>query len=177
MTESLEQYADRIVAGARRKLLDNLDDDVIGHLGESHLVFGKACAMEAISTAMHESVALPSPATDAGEVRERIAAIVDPGAFSGEGDYTWAARCGRRNKALTKAAAILALSPQAPSPRFADGIEAACVEFERAIADGYNNQIEKGAKCEHDKYFYEDCIACYDDFLAAKIAAIRRLGE
>jgi hypothetical protein len=52
--ETLEQYADRIVAKTRRNMLDRLDDDVIGHLGKSHLVFGKACAMEAVWTAMRE---------------------------------------------------------------------------------------------------------------------------
>ncbi|KKW92635.1 hypothetical protein [Sphingobium chungbukense] len=52
--ETLEQYADRIVSATRKKFLERLDDDVIGCLGDSHLIFGKACAMEAVTTAMHE---------------------------------------------------------------------------------------------------------------------------
>jgi len=51
--ETLEQYAERIVAATRRHMMDRLDDDVIGCLGESHLIFGKACAME-VTTAMRE---------------------------------------------------------------------------------------------------------------------------
>ena len=36
-------------------MLDRLDDDVIGQIKDSHLIFGKACAMEAITTAMSEA--------------------------------------------------------------------------------------------------------------------------
>lgn len=53
--ETIAQYADRVVAAVRKSMLDQLDDDVISCLGESHLIFGKACAMEAISTAMREA--------------------------------------------------------------------------------------------------------------------------
>jgi hypothetical protein len=52
--ETLEEYVARIVSVTRKKFLDCLDDDVIGRLGNSHLIFGKACAMEAVSTAMNE---------------------------------------------------------------------------------------------------------------------------
>lgn len=52
--ETLEQYGDRIAAATREKLLDRLDDDVIGRIRDSHLIFGKACAMEAVTTAMNE---------------------------------------------------------------------------------------------------------------------------
>jgi hypothetical protein len=52
--ETLEQYADRIVAATRKAMMDRLDDDVIGCLGKSHLIFGKACAIEAVTTAMRE---------------------------------------------------------------------------------------------------------------------------
>lgn len=52
--ETLDQYADRIVAKTRRNMMDRLDDDVIGEIRSSHLVFGKACAMEAVWTAMRE---------------------------------------------------------------------------------------------------------------------------
>lgn len=77
--ETLEQYADRIVAATRRALLDRLDDDVIGFLGKSHLIFGKACAVEAISTAMKEAPSFstsPEPPARHLPSREEIAAIV-----------------------------------------------------------------------------------------------------
>ena len=74
--ETLEQYADRIVAATRRKMLDRLDDDVIGHLGDSHLIFGKACAMEAVTTAINEM----------GEkiAEEKVAALSPPASQSVE---------------------------------------------------------------------------------------------
>jgi hypothetical protein len=52
--ETLEQYADRSVAASRKHMLDRLDDDVIGCPSKSHLIFGKMCAMEAVTTAMRE---------------------------------------------------------------------------------------------------------------------------
>ena len=55
--ETLEQFGERIASAVRRQFMDTLDDDVIGRLGSSHVIFGKACAMEAIATAMRESAA------------------------------------------------------------------------------------------------------------------------
>lgn len=55
----------------------------------------------------------PEPAPSAEGV-ERAARIIDPGAWSGEGDLTWVARQPRRDKSLKTAAAVLAALP-APS--------------------------------------------------------------
>lgn len=55
MAETIEQFAVRIVADVRKGLLDRIDDDVIGHLGKSHIIFAQACVVEAIATAMREA--------------------------------------------------------------------------------------------------------------------------
>jgi len=75
--ETLEQYADRIVAATRKKMLDRLDDDVIGCLGDSHLIFGKACAMESVATAMNEMAEKieqekPTPSSADNALREAL---------------------------------------------------------------------------------------------------------
>jgi hypothetical protein len=75
--ETLEQYADRVVASTRKKMMDHLDDDVIGCLGDSHLIFGKACAMEAVTTAMQEMQAYRAamPATQPAQVGDLVEAL------------------------------------------------------------------------------------------------------
>ena len=45
---TLDSICDRAVAETRKGLMDRLDDDVIGYLGKSHMIFGKACAVAAI---------------------------------------------------------------------------------------------------------------------------------
>lgn len=54
MGETLEQFADRIVAETRKVALDQMADDVIGKLKGSHLAFAKICVMAAIAVAMKE---------------------------------------------------------------------------------------------------------------------------
>ena len=118
--ETLEQYSDRIVAKTRKIMMDRLPDDVIGDIRDSHLVFGKACAQIAVTTAMDEmagaiaaeKAATPKsvPAVEEGR-REVIARIIDPMVW-GEGspDDNPILKQGR-DKALSKADAILALTP------------------------------------------------------------------
>lgn len=55
--ETLEQFGERVAAAVRRRFMDTLDDDVIVRIGKSHVIFGQACAMEAVETAMRESMA------------------------------------------------------------------------------------------------------------------------
>ncbi len=44
-----------------------------------------------------------------------------------------------------------------------------------AIGSGYPGvAMGTDGKCEHGTYDYEDCIACYDDFLSAKLDAVER---
>ncbi len=45
--------------------------------------------------------------------------------------------------------------------------------FEAAISDGYDIPGSKVEKCEHDRFGWEDCIACYDIHLMASVTAIR----
>lgn len=77
MSETLEQYADRIVSVVRKRLLDHLDDDVIGHLSKSHLVFARACVSEAISNAMTEARSQPPLPGDVEAMREACAKVAD----------------------------------------------------------------------------------------------------
>lgn len=51
--------------------------------------------------------------------------------------------------------------------------ELCCTEFEAMIDYGYDIPGSKVEKCEHGQFGWEDCIACYDKTLRAKIAAIR----
>lgn len=59
--EALEQFADRIVSETRRAILSRIDDDVIGQLRESHLIFAKGCVIAAISVCMKEGAPLKAP--------------------------------------------------------------------------------------------------------------------
>lgn len=44
-----------------------------------------------------------------------------------------------------------------------------------AIAEGYRAPANKADQCEHGKYGWEDCIACYDDELAKAAERMRAL--
>jgi len=66
MGETLEQYGDRIAASTREKMTAQMRDFGIGLIRDSNLIFGKACAMEAVSTACKESAE-----TSAGVSAER----------------------------------------------------------------------------------------------------------
>lgn len=39
-----------------------------------------------------------------------------------------------------------------------------------AIARGYTQKAS--GQCEHDKLYFEDCIACYDEYLEGELDAI-----
>jgi len=62
--ETLEQFADRVSRETRRALMSRLPDDVIGRLGHSHLVFGRACVIAAITIAMKEGHTHPGDKSD-----------------------------------------------------------------------------------------------------------------
>lgn len=49
------------------------------------------------------------------------------------------------------------------------GLREAAAAMREAIARGYN---APEVKCEHDRYGWEDCIACYDDALESAITAL-----
>jgi len=54
-----------------------------------------------------------------------------------------------------------------------DSVEAACDLFEAAIRDGYPTPANKVDQCEHGKFGWEDCIACYDEALLTVVEGIR----
>jgi hypothetical protein len=54
---------------------------------------------------------------------------------------------------------------------------AAIVAFMRdAIGTGYPSVqgAPRDAQCVHKRFYYEDCIGCYDEFLSAKLDAIEQ---
>ena len=53
-----------------------------------------------------------------------------------------------------------------------DAALAVCVDAFTAITDGDCRDTHKAAKCIHDKYGYEDCEQCYQDFARNFIANI-----
>ncbi len=59
----------------------------------------------------------------------------------------------------------------------AEALEEAARVLEDAIGRGYSTPVNKIDKCQHDKFGWEDCIACYDDALTLTVAAIRALAE
>jgi methyl-accepting chemotaxis protein len=75
--ETIEEYGERIVAMVRKDMLDRLPDDVIGRIKESHLVFGKACAIKSVSNAMEEMSANIEDARHAANEIARKAASAD----------------------------------------------------------------------------------------------------
>lgn len=53
----------------------------------------------------------------------------------------------------------------------ADMRDEICGKIERVIADGYPLPPTSRDQCEHDKFGWEDCIACYNEALFAELAA------
>lgn len=51
--------------------------------------------------------------------------------------------------------------------------ELAAKALDDAIDQGYSAPTD-GTECEHGKFYFEECIACYDEHLRA---AIRKLGQ
>ena len=49
--------------------------------------------------------------------------------------------------------------------------ERCATAFEQVIAGGYDQETEQ---CQHGRYRFEDCIACYDEALLSVTAAIRK---
>jgi hypothetical protein len=47
-------------------------------------------------------------------------------------------------------------------------------EMQDAIAAGYPTPANKGDKCGHGRFGWEDCVECYDDALEARLDAIER---
>jgi hypothetical protein len=60
-TETLEQFAERIASKVRKQFMDQLDDHLIGAFGQSHMVFGIACAMKSIEVAVASARSLGYP--------------------------------------------------------------------------------------------------------------------
>jgi dihydrofolate reductase (trimethoprim resistance protein) len=77
-------------------------------------------------------------------------------------------------------AKALRLSALQPRPAFtvrAEALEEAAKLLEDVIGRGYSTPTNKTDKCPHDKFGWEDCIACYDDVLSKTVAEIRALAE
>lgn len=47
--------------------------------------------------------------------------------------------------------------------------------IERAVEGGYPTPAEKADQCEHGKFGWEDCIACYDEVLIETVGNVRNL--
>ena len=54
--------------------------------------------------------------------------------------------------------------------------ERAAEKFQAAIEDGYDVPARKVDQCQHDKFGWEDCIACYDQHLMATVEEVRALA-
>lgn len=63
--ETVEQFAERIAKHVRRQFIGDGDDEMIVGIRESHMVFAKACVMEAVGEAMRSS---PSPTNHQPEI-------------------------------------------------------------------------------------------------------------
>jgi hypothetical protein len=68
-----------------------------------------------------------------------------------------------------------------PTDRHAEGriagLEEAATAFEKAISEGYLTPANKTDQCEHGKFGWEDCIACYDDALYAAAIRLRTIAN
>lgn len=53
--------------------------------------------------------------------------------------------------------------------------EAAAAMIERAVEGGYPTPAERADQCEHGKFGWEDCIACYDEVLIETAGNVRNL--
>lgn len=53
--------------------------------------------------------------------------------------------------------------------------EVAAAMIERAVEGGYPTPAEKADQCEHGKFGWEDCIACYDEVLIETAGNVRNL--
>lgn len=54
----------------------------------------------------------------------------------------------------------------------ARGREQMAAAVRKAMQDGYPEPPTKGDECEHGKFGWEDCIACYDTALEAAILSL-----
>lgn len=55
--------------------------------------------------------------------------------------------------------------------------EAIVVFMREAVDQGYpgpSGKRDHREQCEHGRFYYEDCIACYDAYLHGKLDAIQR---
>lgn len=55
-----------------------------------------------------------------------------------------------------------------------DGLEEGAAAFEAAVSKVYPSPPRKIDKCEHGKFGWEDCIACYDNALGNAVATLRQ---
>ncbi len=59
----------------------------------------------------------------------------------------------------------------------AEALEEAAAMLEEAVGKGYASPANKADQCEHGKFGWEDCIACYDEKMMQVATAIRALGR
>ncbi len=52
-------------------------------------------------------------------------------------------------------------------------LDEAAAKFRDAIGRGYPEPENKRDKCPHDRFGWDDCIACYDEHLEAAILALK----
>ncbi len=60
-------------------------------------------------------------------------------------------------------------TPKAQRDYWRGRCEAIIADMRDAIASGYPSPANKTDQCPHGKFGWEDCIACYDDFLTARL--------
>jgi hypothetical protein len=58
-----------------------------------------------------------------------------------------------------------------------DVVERAAAIMQAAIEQGYPGTGNNADQCKHGRFGFEDCIACYDEFLMAKVEEIRALSH
>lgn len=139
---------------------------------------------------------LQVPAEPSGEVRERVEEALREAYIAGATDvHRFVSEGGeipRGDPEFGEAALDFAKAALDPLSSAARGLdlasllapaidgrevaERAAVLLEAAIADGYPGPTKKVDQCEHGKYGWEDCIACYDEALTGVVIAIRKLA-
>lgn len=146
------------------------ETDPTGELAIKLAARAAACEEQGGEWTWRDIAAAAVPAHPA-DMRENVAVIIAQatGTFALDQYPSWAMDAA---DALARAS-LLATSA-------IDGrevTERAASLLETAIGDGYPAPANKVDQCEHGKFGWEDCIACYDDVLTGVVAAIRALGN
>jgi len=85
-------------------------------------------------------------------------------------------QCGASVQGRDQAEADARWNRRAQSSRISElesALSKAADLFQDAVEQGYPWPREKVEQCGHDKFKWEDCIACYDEFLMSKVEEVR----